>query len=128
MSVDRDPNYLPEPKEGVPIPGYQRDLPMDLMTHDQLVARSYGPYGRPYLQELERRAKKNTPSPFLMERSSGRRLKRNLMDTPFSEARQSKEDIAAKYTPPPDPLERIANALERIVDKIDGWSYIGDQN
>jgi hypothetical protein len=37
-------------------------------------------------------------------------------------------DIAEKYTPPPDPLERIANALERIADKIDGWSYIGDQN
>lgn len=37
-------------------------------------------------------------------------------------------DIAKKYTPPPDPLERIADALERIADKIDGWSYIGDQN
>jgi hypothetical protein len=117
-----------EPQEGEPIPGYQRDKPLDLLTHDELVAKSYGPYGRPYMQELERRAMKNTPAPFLMERSPRRPMNRDGADTPFSEAHPSKEDIAAKYTPPPDPLERIANALERIVDKIDGWSYIGDQN
>jgi hypothetical protein len=52
-------------------------------------------------------------------RSTTRRVKATPIPLP---------DIAEKYTPPPDPLERIANALERIADKIDGWSYIGDQN
>lgn len=90
---------------------YERVKPLDLMTHDELVAKADGPYGRVYLLELERRARKNTPAPFLMERTP----------TP-------KDVVKDKYMPPPDPLERIANALERIADKIDGWSYIGDQN